>query len=116
MNKGKNISDNTGTQPADQPAKRGPGRPKGIPKTGGKKKGTGNKDMKPLRDRINAFMESTFDDVLEAWETLDPLAKVNFYKDLLKYSIPTLQSVSLDAVVKKEHTVEDELDELAKEE
>jgi len=91
------------------------GRPKGLPRYGGRKKGTPNKTTKDLRERISIFLEDNFEDAMKAWKKLEDKDKVKLYTDLIKFSVPTLQSVDLNATVKKEDEVEEDLKELAKE-
>ena len=91
------------------------GRPKGLPRYGGRKKGTPNKTTKDLRERISIFLEDNFEDAMKAWKKLEDKDKVKLYTDLIKFSVPTLQSVDLNATVKKEDEVEEDLKELAEE-
>ena len=91
------------------------GRPKGLPRYGGRKKGTPNKTTKDLRERISIFLEDNFEEAMKAWTKLEDKDKVKLYTDLIKFSVPTLQSVDLNATVKKEDEVEEDLKELAKE-
>lgn len=91
-------------------------RPKGQPKIGGRKKGTPNKVAKDLRERIRLFLDDKWDEAVETWETIDkPGEKLRLYIDLSRFVLPVLQSVSLDATVKKEDRVEDDLHELGEE-
>jgi len=92
------------------------GRPKGQPKFGGRKKGTANKSSKELRERISMILDNKFDAVMQAFDRLDDKEKVKAYTDLMKYSVPTLQAVSLDATVKKDDSVEEDLKALSEEE
>lgn len=89
------------------------GRPKGLPRYGGRKKGTPNKTTKDLRERISIFLEDNFEDAMKAWKKLEDKDKVKLYTDLIKFSVPTLQSVDLNATVKKEDEVEEDLKELS---
>lgn len=91
-------------------------RPKGQPKVGGRKKGTPNKVAKDLRERIRLFLDEKWPEAVEAWETIDkPGEKLRLYIDLSRFVLPVLQSVSLDATVKKEDNAEDDLRELGEE-
>lgn len=91
-------------------------RPKGQPKIGGRKKGTPNKVSKDLRERIRLFLDEKWPEAIETWETIDkPGEKLRLYIDLSRFVLPVLQSVSLDATVKKEDSVEDDLHELGEE-
>ena len=89
---------------------------KGQPKTGGRSKGTPNKIQYGLRDKIREFAESNFDKVIEAWEAIeDPKDKLKAYTDLCTYALPKLQAVQLDANIKKESDVEEDLKALSEE-
>lgn len=91
-------------------------RPKGQPKVGGRKKGTPNKVSKDLRERIRLFLDDKWDEAVKTWETIDkPGEKLRLYIDLSRFVLPVLQSVSLDATVKKEDNAEDDLRELGEE-
>jgi hypothetical protein len=61
------------------------GRPKGAP----------NKATKDLRKAISDFLEGRFDEVVKTWEGLSGREKVAFYRDLLQYAVPKLQSTEL---------------------
>lgn len=61
----------------------------------GRKVGALNRINKDLRISITEFLESNFDEVVSEWNNLDGKEKLSFYKDLLKYSVPTLQSTEL---------------------
>lgn len=89
------------------------GRPKGIKKTGGRKAGTPNKINKGLRSRISTFLDDNFDEAIESWKDItEPIHKVRLYTDLIKFAVPTLQSVDLEANVSKSTPVEDKMKEL----
>ena len=47
-----------------------PGKKKGSPKTGGRKKGTPNVISRDLRSRISIFLDSKWDDACKAWEEI----------------------------------------------
>ena len=89
------------------------GRPKGLPKYGGRKKGTPNQVNKDLRERISMFLDDNFDEAMKAWKRLEDKEKVKMYTDLIKFAVPTLQAVDLNATVKKEDDVEEDLKDLA---
>lgn len=93
------------------------GRKKGTPKTGGRKKGTPNVLTSDLRSRISSFLSDNLDEAIKQWKAIeDPVQKVKLYTDLIKFAVPTLQAVSLDAIVNKEESVEDTLRKLSEEE
>jgi len=72
------------------------GKPKGLPKTGGRQRGGLNKLPRDLRQSITEFLQANFDEVVKEWEELEnPRDKLNFYRDLLRYAVPVLQSTQL---------------------
>ena len=87
---------------------------KGL-KTGGRQKGTPNKVRKPIRDKILAFSEDTFDEFVQAFRTIDePEKKCKIWIDLLGYGIPKLQSIEMRENTTGK-TFAEELDELSQE-
>lgn len=61
----------------------------------GKPKGSLNRITKDLRKSITDFLEGHFEEVVKTWQKLPDKDKVNFYRDLLQYSVPRLQSTEL---------------------
>lgn len=91
-------------------------RPKGLPKTGGRKAGTPNKVKYDLRQKIREFAEDNFDEVIEAWKSIEePKDKLKAYVDLCTYALPKLQAVQLDANIKRNSDIEEDLKALAEE-
>jgi hypothetical protein len=89
------------------------GRKKGAPKTGGRKPGTPNRINKDLRARISTFLDDNFEEAVKSWREInEPVQKVRLYTDLIKFAVPTLQSVDLDANVSKSTPIEDKMKEL----
>ncbi len=89
---------------------------KGHKKTGGRKPNTPNRVKKDLRARISMFLEDNFDEAVDAWKSIqEPKEKIKLYVDLMKFGVPTLQAVSLDATISKEDSVENDLKELSEE-
>lgn len=70
-------------------------------KTGGRKKGALNKLSTDLKKEITDFLNDNFDEVKKEWQSLEGKDKLNFYKDLLKYSVPQMQSTSLETDLSK---------------
>jgi len=58
----------------------------------GRPTGSINKLCKPLRQSITEFLENNFDEVVSEWSKLEGKDKLNFYRDLLKFAVPTLQA------------------------
>lgn len=83
--------------------------PAGRP-IGSKNKATGH-----LREAITSFIEDNFDEVVQDWRTLDPKDKLNFYRDLIQYVMPKMQTVSMQAKINQELSslTDDQLDDLA---
>ena len=89
---------------------------KGHKKIGGRKSETPNKVKKDLRTRISMFLEDNFDEAINTWKGIEePKEKIKLYIDLMKFGLPALQAVSLDATISQENNVEDDLKELSKE-
>lgn len=65
-------------------------RPKGLPKTGGRVKGTPNKIKLEVRLKIADFIIGNFPDFVKEWKALPPGSPVKFntYVNLMKYVIP----------------------------
>ena len=65
-------------------------------KTGGRKKSSLNKIPKDLRLSITEFLQNNFEEVVEEWQKLESTKdKLTFFKDLLKFAVPALQSTEL---------------------
>lgn len=89
---------------------------KGHKKIGGRASETPNKIKKDLRTRISMFLEDNFDEAIDTWKSIgEPKEKVKLYIDLMKFGVPTLQAVSLDATISQEDSVEEDLMELSEE-
>jgi hypothetical protein len=71
------------------------GRPKGLPRTGGRKLGTTNKVTKDLRETISSFLQKNASKMQEEYEKLDPREKLTFFEKLIKYSLPAMTAVDL---------------------
>jgi hypothetical protein len=67
----------------------------------GRPRGAGNKISTQLRQSINAFLEDNMETVLAEWKKLEGRDKVNFWRDLLRYSIPQLQSIEMQSDLEK---------------
>ena len=63
-------------------------------KTGGRVKGVKNVKTVDLRHSINSFIAKNFAAAQEAYDKLQPKDQLTFLSQLLKYSLPTLASVS----------------------
>lgn len=91
--------------------KRKVGRPKGIPKTGGRKPGTPNKISLQVR---GILAETTFDyyaseQFQEDLSMLEPKDRIQAMERFTKYVAPQLQSTTLDVAAETKKTIEDRL-------
>lgn len=75
--------------------KKGRGRPKGLPRTGGRKPGTSNKLTKDLRSTISSFLQQNASRMQEEYEKLDPKDKLAFFEKMIKYSLPAMSAVDI---------------------
>lgn len=94
-------------------------RPKndGKGRMGGRAKGTPNNKTKEVRTFISNLLQKKMKDIETAFDELEAKDKVAAFTQLVKYVIPSLQSVDIDAVVeKKGDSIEDKLRELSEEE
>jgi len=64
-------------------------RPKGLPKTGGRKKGVNNKVTALMKEKIQLFVESNFETIQKDFENVDAKDRLIIFERLLKYVIPT---------------------------
>ncbi|MCK9613012.1 MAG: hypothetical protein M0R16_08965 [Bacteroidales bacterium] len=59
----------------------------------GRPAGTPNKLNADLQQRIADFLNDNFDEVISDWHKLEnKREKINFFRDLIKYKLPTLQA------------------------
>lgn len=79
----------------------------------GRTPGSLNKITKELRQSITEFLENNFDEVVSVWVKLEGKDKLNFYRDLLKFAVPTLQATELTTDFDK--MTDDQLDRIINE-
>ena len=79
----------------------------------GRPTGSINKLCKPLRQSITEFLENNFDDVVSEWSKLEGKDKLNFYRDLLKFAVPTLQATEFKTDFEK--MTDEQLDKIINE-
>lgn len=65
-------------------------------KTGGRQKGTPNKVTAEVRSMIQEIVVGEYGRVRQAMQELQPRELVGAYIQLLRYVLPTLQSVGID--------------------
>lgn len=81
------------------------GKPKGLPKTGGRKAGTVNRSTDELRNLLQAFIDTNIETLQADYEALEPKDRLNFIERLLKHVLPApLQEL--------ERLTDEQLDEL----
>jgi len=68
----------------------------------GRPVGSKNKAGADLKQSIFDFLENRFDEVVQTWEKLSDKDKLTFYRDLLQYAIPKLQTTKADITSKGE--------------
>lgn len=66
----------------------------------GRPKGTPNKTTTQLRELIATFVEKEIGQIETIVMGLEPRERAKFLTDLLKYAVPTLSSINMDANVK----------------
>ena len=62
----------------------------------GRKKGTQNTVTKELRELIKEFLNENFEQVKRDFKKLDTKTKLYFYKELLKYAVPTISATQME--------------------
>ena len=63
-------------------------KPKGLPKTGGRMKGSLNLTTNQMKQKVQIFIESNFDQIQADFQLLEPRERVTLYERMLKYIIP----------------------------
>ena len=61
----------------------------------GRPKGAQGRLNKELRQAINDFLERRWPDIEKAFDKLSDMNKVTFYRELLQYRLPKLESMSV---------------------
>lgn len=84
-------------------------------KTGGRKKGTPNAITADLRKSITDLVEKNLKTIESDFNKLDPERRLIVLERYLKYCLPPLQSMSIQADIKRqlEKLTDEELGELA---
>ncbi len=88
-------------------------KPRGTPKTGGRKKGSTNKTTQLTRELFSEYVNGNFDEFKLKMKELDPDKYCRVYIDMCRYVMPSLQAVALDATIESQRTIEDLLIELS---
>jgi len=89
------------------------GRPKGLPKTGGKVKGTPNKVNTAFREEI-LKRDPSYHPIVAMFEMsqdtkLDPVLRFNAYKEVAKYFEPQLKAIEVKGQLDSVQTITVEL-------
>jgi len=84
-------------------------RPKGLPKTGGKVKGTQHKANTAFREEI-LKRDPTYHPIVAMFEMskdekLDPILRFNAYKEVAKYFEPQLKAIELKGTIDTTETI-----------
>ena len=69
-------------------------------KTGGRRPGTPNKVTTDLRQRISNLIEKNFDRIESDFNKLDSEKRLTILEKYLKYCLPPLQNMNLQAEIK----------------
>jgi len=68
-------------------------RPKGIPKTGGRKKGTPNKITGSVKDWLSNLIDENRLQIEKDIQALEPKERLQILEKFMQYTIPKMQSV-----------------------
>ena len=86
------------------------GRPKGLPKTGGRKAGTSNKITKSIRAQIEQQLEPFVANIGNMLlKITDPADRFDALAKLLPYVAPKLQNIDITSENKHDVTIEHQL-------
>lgn len=87
---------NTNSSPTSEESKKAKGRPKGLPKTGGRQKGTKNKLTSNMRKRLELQLEPFIDNLgLLITEISEPKERVQAIAQLLPFVAPKMAAIDL---------------------
>lgn len=62
----------------------------------GRPQGTANKVNQEIREKINDFLETSFDNIKSDIQQLEAKDRVKFYIDLLSFGLPKLKNIEMD--------------------
>ena len=91
-------------------------RPKGIPKTGGRKKGTPNKITGSVKDWLSQLIDKNRLQIEKDIKALEPKERLQILEKFMQYTIPKMQSVQTKIDFNKltNEQLEDLINELTK--
>jgi len=75
------------------------GKKKGMPKTGGRAKGSINKVTKPLKELLANYSQESYDRFVMEMDQLQGIEYVRSYLALLEYFIPKLQRSEVTEII-----------------
>lgn len=78
-------------------------RPKGIPKTGGRKPGTPNKVNTDIKQWISLIVNNNRARFESDLDSLEPKERIVMLEKLMSYVTPKMQSVSVEAQIQAEY-------------
>ncbi len=77
------------------------GRPPGLPKTGGRQKGTRNTKNVAMENNVRLFVTKNWEEMTRAWMAIeDNYKKVKAFTDIMNYAYPKMRSVEFKGEVK----------------
>ena len=82
-------------------------------KTGGRRRGSANHITRLTRELLTDFMTENYDGFKDAMAQLPAIDFVRAYISIIKYVVPTLQSVSMEQNKSKQTTIEETLIKLS---
>lgn len=85
-------------------------------KTGGRKKGTPNKNTKKMKDAVAELLDSYSNSgqMIKDFMKLEPKDRLFISEKLMQYTVPKLQAVDLSTEEGKKLTIEERLIQLSK--
>lgn len=72
------------------------GRPKGTPKTGGRKKGTPNKTTKAVKTFLTDLIASNKNQIKKDLKTVEPKDRLLILEKFMQYVVPKQQAIKTD--------------------
>lgn len=93
------------------------GRPKGLPKYGGRAKGTPNKATTLCRETISAMLSEYQESglMLADFTALEPKDRLAIAEKMMQYTMPKMQSTNVGITTEGKKTIEDTLIALSQE-
>lgn len=85
------------------------GRPKGIPKSGGRQKGTPNRVTRDVREWLSKLINKSRRQIERDLQELEPKDRVMILERLMQYVVPKQQAIKADIA----NLTDDELSDVA---